>query len=96
MVKAKNRDHVSCLHLALRLRPVFEGAGEPGIFSVPEPRGKIGIFPSPGAYVEETVEQTVFEGEGESGIFPSSRAYVEVERLEFFLVPEPRRKLGIC
>ena len=29
------------------LRPVFEGAGESGIFSIPEPRGKIGIFPSP-------------------------------------------------
>ena len=37
----------------LRLRPVFEGAGEPGIFSVPEPRGKLGIFVSPRAYIEE-------------------------------------------
>ena len=47
----------------LRLRPVFEGAGEPTIFSVSEPRGgeteeprrKLGIFLCPGAYMEETV-----------------------------------------
>jgi len=31
----------------LRLRPVFEGAGEPKIFSSPEPRRKLGIFGSP-------------------------------------------------
>jgi len=34
-----------------RLRPVFEKAGEPGIFSVPEPRGKLGNVPSPRALV---------------------------------------------
>ena len=33
---------------------MFEGAGEPGIFSVPERRGKHGIFPSPRAYMEGT------------------------------------------
>ena len=40
----------------LRLRPMFEGAREPGIFSVSEPRGKLGIFPSPRAYMDETEE----------------------------------------
>ena len=34
------------------LCPVFEGAEEPGIFSVPEPRESLGIFPSPSAYME--------------------------------------------
>ena len=63
----------------LRLRPVFEGAGESGMFSVAEPRRKLGIFSSPRTYMEETVrrmkprtslrsvlrQQAVFEG-GES------------------------------
>ena len=38
----------------LRRRPVFEGTGEPGISSIPELREKLGIFPSPRAYMEET------------------------------------------
>ena len=41
---------------SLRLRPVFEGAGEPRIFSVPKPREKLGIFPSPRANMEEAEE----------------------------------------
>jgi len=41
---------------ALCLPLVFEGAGELRIFSNPEPRGKLGIFPSPRAYMEETEE----------------------------------------
>ena len=36
----------------IRLRPVFDGAEEPGIFSVPELGGKFGIFSSPRAYIE--------------------------------------------
>ena len=32
------------------------GAGEPGIFSVVEPKGKLGIFPSPRACMKETEE----------------------------------------
>ena len=60
----KKNDHISCLHLAPRtslhlvlcLRPLFEGAAEPGIFSVPESRGTFGIFPSPRTYMEETKE----------------------------------------
>jgi len=42
-------------HLASHDSPaayMFEGAGEPGIFSVPEPRGKLVIFLSPMAYME--------------------------------------------
>jgi len=38
------------------LIPVFEGAGEPDVFSVLDPRGKLGIFSSPRAYIGETVE----------------------------------------
>ena len=40
-----------------RLQPVFERSGEPGIFQIPEPRGKLGIFPSPRAYMEEAVRR---------------------------------------
>jgi len=36
LAEPQNKDHVSCL-----------GVGEPGIFSVLEPRGKLGIFLSP-------------------------------------------------
>ena len=57
---------------------VFKEAGEPGIFSVPEPRKKLGIFLSPRAYTEEIIsrvtsrtslrsvlrQQAVFEGGG--------------------------------
>ena len=59
-----------------RLRPVFGGTREPTIFSGPALGGKLGIFPSPRAYMEETVrrvtprtsrrsalrQQAVFEG----------------------------------
>jgi len=31
---------------------VFGGAGEPGIFLVPELRGKLGIFPNPRAFID--------------------------------------------
>jgi len=44
---------------SLRQRPVFEGAGESGIISVTEPRGKLGILPSPRAYMNETEESRV-------------------------------------
>ena len=44
--------HVFTTHL----RPVFEGAEKPGIFSVPESRRKLRIFPSLRAYMEETEE----------------------------------------
>ena len=47
--KKKIMFHVFTPHL----RPVFEGAGEFGIFSVPEPRRKLGIFPCPRAYIKE-------------------------------------------
>ena len=71
------------LRSMLRQKAVFEGGGETEIFlssrahmeresskffQVPEPRGKLGIFPSPRAYLEETVrrvksrQQSVFEG----------------------------------
>jgi len=33
---------------------MFEGARKPGIFSVPEARGELGMFLSPRAYVMET------------------------------------------
>ena len=75
------------LRKVLCLRPVFEGAGEPGIFSVTESRGKLGIFLSPRAYMEETVravtsrtslrsvlrQQAVFEGGGSSEFFQVPR-----------------------
>ena len=38
------------------LRPTFEGAGEPGIFSVPEPEGKLGKFSESQNRMEETDE----------------------------------------
>ena len=56
MAKPKNEDRVSCLCLASPAACVFEGAGEPGIFSVPEPRVKLGIVPNPRAYMEEAEE----------------------------------------
>ena len=48
-----------------RLRPVFEGAEEPGIFLVSEPRAKIGIFPSPTAYLEKdfSTSQSLYGGD---------------------------------
>ena len=36
---------------------MFDGVGEPEIFSAPEPRGKLGTFLSPKAYVEEAVRR---------------------------------------
>ena len=74
---------MSSTRVSLRLRPVFEGAKEPGIFSVPAPRGKLGIFSSPTTYMEETVrtvrprtsphlilhQQDVFEGGRSSGAY---------------------------
>ena len=75
-------------------RPVFEGAEEPGIFSIPEPRGKLGIFPSPRAYMKETIrevtsrnslhsvlrQRAVFKGKGNFELFQVPE------------IPEPRRK----
>ena len=67
------------LRSVLHLRPVFEGAGEPGIFSVPEPGAKLGIFVSPRAYMEETVrrvtsrQQAIFKGGGSLELFQVSR-----------------------
>ena len=80
-------------HVFIRLRSVFEGAGEPGIFSVPESRGKLGIFSSLRAYMEETVKTMTsrtshlasldslltgcIERRKTLGIFPSPIAYIE-------------------
>ena len=54
------------LRSLLRLRPVCQGAGEPGIFQVSEPGRKFEMFPTPTAYMEEEalnsstyVEETV-------------------------------------
>ena len=91
------------------LWPVFEGAGEPGIFSVPEPRGKLGIFSNPRACMKETVrrvtpqtslcsvlrQQAVFEKGEETEIVRSPRAYKEGESSGFVHVSEPRGKLEI-
>ena len=63
---------------------MFEGAGEPGIFSVPEPRGMIKIFPSLRAYMV-----------GRDRNLPSPGAYIERERSELFQVPKRRQKFGI-
>ena len=68
------------LYSVLRLRPVLEGAGELGISSVPESRGKLGIFPSPRAYMEET---GCIRRSRKLGIFPSPRAYIGGQRSEF-------------
>ena len=43
LAKIKSKGRVSCIHLT----PVFEG-----VFSVPEPRGKLGISLSLGAFIE--------------------------------------------
>ena len=92
MKHVKNKDHVSCLHFALRLRPAFDGAGEPGIFSAPEPRGKLGIFPSPRAHMEENEERQ---------LAPSNRNFSNSQSLrgssEFFSSPRAHIKgnLGI-
>ena len=45
------------LRSVLRLRPMIEGAGKPQIFSVPEPRWKFEVSPSPTASMEETVRR---------------------------------------
>ena len=65
-----------------RLRPVFEGARKPGIFSVPEPRRKLG---SPEAYMEETVkrvpvlpQQALLEGGGSLEFFEDPQEYEEI------------------
>ena len=79
------------LRSVLRLRPVFDGAGEPGIFAVPEPREKFGIFrrATPRTLPTDYIQRRKIE------ILPSPRAYIEGERSEFFQVLEPRRKFGI-
>ena len=46
------------------MRPIFEGAGESGIFSVPEPRGKLGIFPSPKDIISHETSSGVGGGLG--------------------------------
>jgi len=63
----------------LPLRPVFEGAGEPRMFSVPTPRKKLGIFPSPRAFIEgENLDFfQVPKPRGKLEIFVSSRVYME-------------------
>ena len=71
----------------LRLRPVFEGAGEPGISSVPGPRGKLGIFLSPGAYMEEPVRGTTPKTSLRSVLF---QQVVFEDREETKIVPSPR------
>ena len=59
----------------LRLWPAFEEAGELGIFSVPESREKLGIFPRPRAYTGRTVrrvtprQHAAFEEGGSSEFF---------------------------
>ena len=62
-----------------RLRPVFEGAGKPGIFSVTEPEGKLGIFSSPRACIEGQRSEyfQVPMPRRKLGIFPSPGAYME-------------------
>ena len=61
------------LRSVLRLRPVFEEAGEPGIFSVPdEPGEKLGVFLNPRAYMAPSdwnffKSQGLYKG-GEIGI----------------------------
>ena len=66
------------------LRSVFEGAGEPGIFSDPQPREKLGTFPSPKASMEETEEWQ---------LAPSDRNFSTSQSLggssEFFEIPKP-------
>ena len=70
---------------SLRLWPVFEKAGEPGIFSVPEPRRKLGIFPSPKTRMVETVRTVT----PRLACFTANRLYLkEEERTEFSQVPE--------
>ena len=66
---------------------MFEGAGEPGIFSVPE--GNLGIFPSPRAYMEETVRRVT------TRTSLRQRAVFGEGGLEFFKIPESKEKLGI-
>ena len=62
----------------LRLQPLFEKAGEPGIFSVPEPRNELGIFPS-SRVQEETryfsKSQGLYKG-GRDRNFSKPRAYM--------------------
>jgi len=44
--------HVFTSHL-VRQRSMFERAGEPGIFAMPEPREELGIFLSPREETDE-------------------------------------------
>ena len=88
---------------------VFEEAGELGIFSVPEHKKKLGIFPCPRVYMEETVRRVIprtlallgaspsgcIRRRKKLGIFLSTRTYREGERSKFLQVPESRRKVGI-
>jgi len=53
------------LRSVLCQRLVLEGAGGPGIFSIPEPMEELEIFQSPTAYIE-----------GQPGIFISPGAYM--------------------
>ena len=60
-VSCLNPSHImssprTTLRSVSRLRLMFEIAGKPGIFSVPESRGELGIILSPRAYMEETEE----------------------------------------
>ena len=70
--------HVTTSYLTKHLAPrAYIQRKSLVFFQVLEPRGKLGIFRSPRAHMEETVKtvtprkQTVFEGGGETGIFPS-------------------------
>ena len=62
------------LCLVLCLRPVFEGAGEHGIFSVPEPRGNFGILLSPRANMKRTQEWQLAQSDRN---FSKSQKYEE-------------------
>ena len=77
------------LRSVLHQQVVFERGEVSEFFQVPEPRRKLGIFPNPRAYMEETVTRVkprtslrqlaVFGGGGRTGIFLSARAYMKRE-----------------
>ena len=69
------------LRSVLRLRLVFEGAGEPGIFSVPESRGNFGIYSQ--YYIEA---DSLFRG-GELKIFLILIDFPHIFHINFFIFP---------
>ena len=83
--------HVFTSHL----RPVFEGAAESRIFSVPEPRRKLGIIPNLRAYIMEVTVRRATSRNSLRSVLRQRAVFKGRGNFALFQVPDPRGKLGI-